>query len=259
MSARRFFAEPASIRAGEALLGPAERDHASKVLRLAAGDEVVLFDGAGLEYRGWILECSRREVRVQVGEPRPCAADPRVRVTLLQGLPRLARFEWLIEKATEAGVSGVVPVLARRSPPEAGRARGRLARWRAIAREACRQCGRSRLPVLEEPLPSCEAWERWSTGRPRRAVLDPGAGEGLPEWLRRSGADERPSSEWVLAAGPEGGWDDTEIEAARAAGFEPVSLGARTLRSETAGLVAAVAALMAGGELGAGAHRRASG
>jgi 16S rRNA (uracil1498-N3)-methyltransferase len=251
MSARRFFAEPGSIRGGEARLAAAERDHAVKVLRLAAGDEVVLFDGGGHEYPGRILECGAMDIRVRVGEPRACAGDPAVRVTLLQALPRLSRFEWLVEKATEAGVSGVVPVLAQRSPPEARRARGRLERWCAIARESCRQCGRARLPELHEPLSSREAWDAWSKSAQPRAVLEPGAVEGLAQWLRRRSADERASGEWVLAVGPEGGWDDHELESARNAGFEAVALGARVLRSETAGLVAVVAALMASGELGA--------
>ncbi len=126
MSLPRFYVDPASVSGGQARLAATERDHLVRVLRLGPGDEVVLFDGAGREYPGRVLETGRREAVVAVGEPRPAAADAaRARVVLLQGLPRLARMDWLVEKATEAGVSTLVPVLARRSPPEARRAAGR--------------------------------------------------------------------------------------------------------------------------------------
>lgn len=247
MSLPRFYVDPASVTGGQARLAAAERDHLVRVLRLGPGDEVVLFDGAGREYPGRVLETGRHEAVVAVGEPRPAAADAaRARVVLLQGLPRLARMDWLVEKATEAGVSTLVPVLARRSPPEARRAAGRLERWRTIAREACRQCGRSALPEVEPPVESRQAWGKWSR-ESRRAVLVPGARRGLRRWL-----EQAPGGEWVLAAGPEGGWEPLEIDQAREAGFEPVSLGPRTLRSETAGLVAVAAVQLLCGDLGGG-------
>ncbi len=141
-------------------------------------------------------------------------------------------MDWLVEKVTEVGVSVLVPVVARRSPPEARRAAGRLPRWRKIAREACRQCGRAELPEIQEPIPSSETWSRWGR-RGRCALLDPEAPGGLPAWLASDGA-----SHWAVAVGPEGGWDEGEQDRARAAGFVPVALGPRTLRAETAGLLA---------------------
>lgn len=246
MSVPRFFVEPGAIAGGEARLGPAERDHAVRVLRLGPGDAVVLFDGTGQEYPARILEAGRRGVRLAVGEPRPAAGEPlRARVTLLQGLPRLARMDWLVEKATEAGVWALVPVLARRSPPEARRAPSRLERWRTIAREACRQCGRSGVPRLEDPVQSALAWGAWGEAPGRRAILDPGASLGLREWLHAAS-----STDWVVAVGPEGGWEDPEVEAARRAGFERVGFGPRTLRAETAGLLAVAAIQFARGDLG---------
>ncbi len=247
MSLPRFYVHPGALAAGQAVLDAGERDHAVRVLRLKPGDEVVLFDGGGREYPARILKADRREVTLRVGEPRPAAGDPAARVVLLQGLPRLARMDWLVEKATEAGVAALVPVVARRSPPEAARAASRLERWRTIAREACRQCGRSTLPRLEEPIPSEAAWSAWG-GQAGRAILSPAAGLGLRAWLERGAA-----SEWVMAVGPEGGWEDGELDSARRAGFEPTALGPRTLRAETAGVLAVAAVQLVRGDLGAAA------
>jgi len=246
MALPRFFVDPADIADGMARLAGPEREHAVRVLRLGPGEEAVLFDGKGFEYPARIVEVGRQAVRLSVGGRRACAGDPRrARVTLLQGVPRLARMDWLVEKVTEAGAAALVPVLAKRSPPEARRARGRLERWRTISREACRQCGRSALPDVLEPVEPASAWEVWGRAEGRRAILDPRASSGLRAWI-----DSSPSAAWVLAVGPEGGWDPEELEAARRAGFEPVAAGPRTLRAETAALVAVTAVQLAAGDLG---------
>jgi len=243
----RFFVDPQAVLQGQARLSGPERDHLVRVLRLGAGDRVILFDGEGREYPACVRETARRYVLLEVGPARPGAAEPReARVVLLQGLPRLARVDWLIEKATEAGVATVVPIEARRSPPEARRAGARLERWRKIAREACRQCGRARVPEIHSPLTPSAAWSRWAANG-RCAILHPQASAGLRDWLGKT-----PSREWVLAVGPEGGWDESELEGARAAGFESVGAGPRTLRAETAGVLAVAAVQLVCGDLGHG-------
>lgn len=241
----RFFVDPAAIAAGEAVLDRGERDHAVRVLRLAPGDQALLFDGKGLEYPARVVESSRKRVRFSVVASRPAAADPgRAKVALLQGLPRLSRMDWLVEKATEAGVSRILPLLARRSPPEARRAAGRLARWQMIAREACRQCGRARVPEIDPPIESEAGWRHLAAAPASRAILDPGARRVLGDWLAGSAGEE-----WALAVGPEGGWEEEELGRAREAGFEPVGLGPRVLRAETAGVVAVAAVQLLRGDL----------
>jgi len=245
MTVRRFFVEPSAVVGGAATLDAAERDHAVRVLRLAPGDEVELFDGAGREYSGRILEYGKHIVRVSVGEARPCAADPAgEQVRLLPGLPRLARVDWLVEKGTEAGLARFVPVLARRSPPEARRAAGRASRWRTIARQACRQCGRAQLPQIDPPVESGSVWPAWTGEKAGRAILDPKAPLLFGAWL-----EQRQGPEWVVAVGPEGGWDEEELRQASEAGFDRVGLGRRILRAETAGLVAVAAVHLLRGDL----------
>lgn len=247
--------DPRELSGGTARLAGPEREHAVRVLRLGPGDEVVLFDGSGREYPARIASVDRRSVVVDVGPGRPAAGEPALaRVALLQAVPRLARMDWLVEKATEAGVAVLVPVLARRSPPEARRAAARLERWRTIAREACRQCGRSAIPRVEAPLDSTRAWEAWARAPGRRAVLDPCAPLALRAWLEAA-----PGPEWVLGVGPEGGWEEGEIEDARRWGFDPVALGPRTLRAETAGLLAVAAVQIVRGDLGGPSRRPAEG
>jgi 16S rRNA (uracil1498-N3)-methyltransferase len=241
----RFFVDPQTISQGQARLSGPERDHLVRVLRLGAGDRVILFDGVGREYPACVRETARRHVLLEVEAARPGAAEPiEARVVLLQGLPRLARIDWLVEKATEAGVAALVPVLARRSPPEARRAGARLERWRKIAREACRQCGRARVPEIHSPLIPSAAWSLWAA-KGRCAILHPRASTGLREWLGKAA-----SREWVVAVGPEGGWDERELEQAHASGFEAVGAGPRTLRAETAGVLAVAAVQLMRGDLG---------
>lgn len=245
MTLPRFFVDPQAVSAGEARLSGPERDHLVRVLRLGVGDPVILFDGQGQEYPARVRETARRHVRLEIGPPRLGSAEPRQsRVVLLQGLPRLARVDWLVEKATEAGVADLVPLVARHSPPEARRAGARLERWRKIAREACRQSGRARIPEIHASVPSCEAWRRWA-GTGRCALLHPQASRGLGEWLAASA-----SRDWVLAVGPEGGWEPREVEEAGACGFDPVAAGPRILRAETAGMLAVAAVQLVRGDLG---------
>lgn len=242
----RFYVEPQALSEREARLSGPDRDHLVRVLRLGVGDQVVLFDGRGNEYPAHVLETAQRYVRLGIGASRRSSADPgQARVVLLQGLPRLAKVDWLIEKATEVGVTEIVPVRARRSPPETRRAGARLERWEKIAREACRQCGRAQVPEIHPPLASSEAWGRWAD-KGRRALLHPQASRGFRDWLQ-----EAASRDWVIAVGPEGGWEPGEEQEAGARGFEPVAVGPRMLRAETAGILAVAGVQLVCGDLGA--------
>lgn len=241
----RFYVEPQALSEGEARISGPERDHLMRVLRLGVGDRVVLFDGRGNEYPAHVRETARRYVRLEVGPSRHSNADPaQARVVLLQGLPKLARVDWLIEKATEAGVAEIVLVWARRSPPETRRAGARQERWEKIAREACRQCGRAQVPEIHPPLAASEAWSRWA-GKGRTALLHPQASRGFRDWLQ-----EAASRDWVIAVGPEGGWEPGEEQQAGACGFEPVVAGPRTMRAETAGVLAVAGVQLVCGDLG---------
>jgi len=161
---------------------------------------------------------------------------------LFQGLCRAERMDWLVQKATEIGVSAIHPVRTARS--ERPRAPGkRLERWRRIAVEAAKQCGRRRLPEIapRDDLPTP------AQGESRPLLLDPGSGSRALGTLL---SELSPAPVW-LAVGPEGGFTDDETARWSAAGWLRAGIGPRTLRAETAGLVAAALILHAWGDLGA--------
>ena len=228
--------------------GPVARQVA-QVLRLRIGDHVILMDNSGCEYVVALSAISSSRLEGEVIEERDGLGDPGVKVTLYQGVLKGDKFEMVLQKGTEMGISAFVPVLCRRSIPRAskGWADGRHSRWHSILTEAAEQSGRACIPILEPIISLSEA-------------LTQAPGVRLMAW---EGETERGFRETLLEhvervkveglsflVGPEGGFDPGEVQEARDAGVVPVSLGRRTLRGETAGLVMAAAVMYQVGELG---------
>lgn len=212
--------------------------HALRVLRLRQGAAIVLFDGTGGEYRASLLDEGRR-ARACVEAFDPIERESPLAVTLAQALPSGDKMDWIIEKAVELGVSAIVPLLAERSVVRlAGeRAAKRVAHLNAVARAACEQCGRNRVPAVEAIVSLGAFLATAVADGVQRLVLSPGG-------TRNLAALAQPAHGIVLLAGPEGGWSDSEMAALRACGWSELTLGPRILRSETAG-PAALAALQA--------------
>ena len=249
MTARRFLVDRAELpAAGEAtavLRGP-EHHHLSRVLRMKVGESVSLFDGAGRGLHGTIESIERDRTIVRVTEPDDRAVEPALQVILAQGIPKHDKMDLIIQKTTEIGVAGILPIIAERSTARAGGGTGRLARWRRIAAEAARQSGRLMVPQILEP----SAWPDVATvlGAPpaqTRIVLDttPGAGRAP---IALTGTNSA-----VVAVGPEGGWSESELGLAGQLGFTKGDLGSRTLRTETAGILSVGILLFLAGDLGA--------
>ena len=226
---RVYCAEPLSV--GEREL-PDEAARHVQVLRLQPGDALTLFDGQGGEWAAHVTRMGRSEVAVQVGAHALLEREAARAVHLIVGMPANERMDWLVEKATELGVASIQPVLTARSVLrlEGDRATKRQARWQAIAVAACEQCGRNRVPPVAAPL-ALQAALR-DVGQGGRVLLSLRAGSRP----LRDAAGDAPAV-WVLH-GPEGGLTPQEEDAAIAAGFAPVHLGARVLRSETAAVAA---------------------
>ena len=242
---RRFFVPSGCVRGGEVSLGAEFAHRLGRVLRLRPGDRVVLSDGAGREYEAELTALSARGVTGRVVGERPVLPEPAVELALYQALIRANRFELVLEKGTEVGVSRFVPVVSGRSQVRPERDPGRADRWRRLVVEAAEQCGRGRPPAVDPPLPFAEAL----AGAPG-LLLIPWEGErsrGLGAFL--PGLPERPRTV-SLFIGPEGGFDPAEVELARGRGAALVSLGPRVLRSETAGIVAAALVMHELGEMG---------
>jgi 16S rRNA (uracil1498-N3)-methyltransferase len=216
----------------EVALPEAAAYHVARVLRLRAGAPLVLFDGSGADFRGEIIAVEGDRVRVLVGEHSTGLRESPLAITLVQAVSRGERMDWTLQKATELGVRRIQPVLSARSVVRLDEHQGarKLRHWQAIVAGACEQCGRSVLPEVRAPL----ELSRFLAESPRdgqRLVLSPSGPASLAGLASAAARVE-------LLIGPEGGLEDAELEAALRAGFAPVRLGPRVLRTETAGIVA---------------------
>ena len=230
----RIHCEAALGPSAQFSLAPEAAQHVAKALRLKAGDSLVLFDGRGGEYDAAIQRIDRARVDVKVGAWRETPAESRLEVGLVQGLPEAAdKMDWIIQKATELGAAWIQPVTCERSVVRLSgeRAERRAAHWRRVAIAACEQCGRTRVPEVRPNL----AFMTWmaATPAPPRWLLDP---EGVPVAARAA-----PHAPFELVVGPEGGLSERERDLALSRGCEPVALGPRVLRTETAALAALAA------------------
>ena len=207
--------------------------HAARVLRLAAGDRVVLFDGRGGEYDATLAMPGRGRVLAETGDWRELERESPLGVTLVQAVSSGERMDFTIQKAVELGVAAIHPVYSERSIVRlAGeREAKKLAHWRRVAIAACEQCGRNRVPAVAEPL----ALASYRAPEGTKILLAPTATRRLSELAR---------GPLALAAGPEGGFSEAEEAQLQRDGFVAASLGPRVLRTETAAL-AALAALNA--------------
>ena len=238
MQTPRLF-DPGPLTApGPITLGPQATRHA-QVLRLQPGDGLTLFDGGGGEWSARVLRMARDTTAVELLEQHRIEREAPRGVTLAVALVANDRMDALVEKATELGAAALWPLHSRRGVArlDGERAQRRLAHWIQVARAACEQCGRNRVPVLAAPQP-LPAWLDGlppSPPTPSRLLLSLAADAlPLPALLRRLA----PAVPTLLLSGPEGGLDPGEEGAARAAGFIPVSLGPRVLRADTAPLAA---------------------
>ena len=272
----RFLLTPDQLVASARVELPAEAaHHAVRVLRLGAGAALEIFDGAGRRATATVLSTDRDRCTVEIDAAiLSSTTKSLLQITLLQGIAAADRMDWIIEKSIELGVARVVPMLTQRSTvkldPE--RAKKRHLHWQRIAVAACMQCGQDQLPTVDAPLPVRSAFAEFAglaeaihhpAGLSQRLILDPLAPDSLVQTVRSLMTNELANapendpvtnhttnhttnfadhSSWVLAVGPESGFDLDEIEAAKRAGFKPVRMGPRVLRTETAG-PAAIAAL----------------
>ena len=251
----RFLLPPDQLVASARVALPAEAaHHAVRVLRLGTGALLEVFDGAGRRAAAIVLSAARDRCTIEIDAAiMSSVAMSGLHITLLQGIAAADRMDWIIEKSIELGVARVIPMMTQRSTvkldPE--RAKKRHLHWQRIAVAACMQCGQDQLPKIEAPLPARIAFSDRVSDPGQRLILDPLAQDSLVQTVRSrlvsdqaidQANDQAGRGRWVMAVGPESGFDPEEIEAAKRAGFKPVRMGPRILRTETAG-PAAIAAL----------------
>lgn len=241
----RFYADPSRSEGDLICLSPEDARHALTVLRLKTGQKIEIIHRSAL-WEAEIVSVESQDIRTKPIRPLP-SSESRIKITLFQGLPKSDKMDWIVQKATELGVSSIVPLVMERSvvrfSPE--KDLHKADRWRKIIREACKQSGRCIIPELHDPcslrqlldsfaLPELNVvpWEEARMYGPRSFCQD----------------HATPASLGILI-GPEGGISQEEMGLLRAAGFVPVTLGKRILRTETAGLAAVSAFLSLYGEM----------
>jgi 16S rRNA (uracil1498-N3)-methyltransferase len=239
---RRFYAPPAAFAADEKslTLSSEETRHARDVLRLQTGEEIFVFDGAGREFHCAVQSLNKASMSLTVlAEVAPARPESPLDLTLAIALLKGEKFDLVIQKTTELGVKRIVPLDTERGDVrlrDSNSSEKRLARWRRIALEAAKQTGRAYVPVIAATAPfdsflSSNAEDN-SSGSVRLMFSERDGTSLLEATLNLSA---QPAGITALV-GPEGGWSDDEIAAAREGGWGIVTLGGRTLRAETAGI-----------------------
>src|SRR5215469_7838173 len=223
----------AALESGMRLSLPASAaGHLTRVLRLRPGAALILFNGRGGEYAASLERAAGSKATVEVGEHQAIERESPFPLTLAQGVSRGERMDLVVQKATELGVTRLVPVLTERSVVRLDEEQSdrKSSHWRAIVTAACEQCGRNRLPEVALPAQLRE-FLRQPAGESVRLLLSPAA-------TRRIEDVPRPASSVTVLIGPEGGLSDEEQADALTYGFTAVNLGPRVLRTETAAIVA---------------------
>lgn len=241
MRLHRFYSGPEGVAGSVLVLPPDESRHLSQVLRLKPGDEALLFDGHGNEYLCKVLDTGKQGAKVEVLKRTDHSLESPLSLTLGQALAKGDKLDLIVQKATELGVTAIVPLITERADVRLSneQAERRVERWRRISLESLKQCGRSKLVEIGSPASLGEflGQVRPGTSEPGDAVklvCNERGGVSIRDAL--AGAVGRPSV--TILVGPEGGWDDNELELLEREGCGFVTLGPRILRMETAAIVA---------------------
>jgi 16S rRNA (uracil1498-N3)-methyltransferase len=230
---RRFFVDPKLLRTKNVTLTGDLAHRLAKVLRYKRGDTIILAGDGDTDYAVHLSSVSSSAVTGMITTEQPAPREPTVEVVLYQSLIRANRFDWVLEKGTEIGVSSFVPVIATRVQLQLEEGAARAERWHRLIVEAAEQCGRGKLPQISAPVSFEEAVAKapglklmpWEDEREQR----------LGAYLRA--LEEKPRTVSVFI-GPEGGYEPAEVALARKAGATLVTLGQQVMRAETAAILA---------------------
>ena len=231
-----FFVEPSQIQGTEVIITGSDVNHIKNVLRMKPGEELSVSNGLDQkEYRCGIEECRDDSILCRLRFVKEDGLELPSRIYLFQGLPKADKMDLIIQKAVELGVYEVIPVAARRSVVklEGKREAGKLARWQGIAEAAAKQSRRRILPKVHPVMSMREAVAYASTMEVRLIPYELAQGMGKTKEILEA---LQPGQSVAVMIGPEGGFEESEIREAVDAGMQPVTMGRRILRTETAGL-----------------------
>ncbi len=224
---RRFYASPEEFADDVVRLGSEETRHLRDVLRLRAGDEVRVFDGIGGEFHARVIEIGKTSTQLQILEGvEPSASESGLDLTLAVSAYKSDKLDLVVPKAVELGVTRFVPIVSFRSEVKLSDTLRRAERWRKIALEATKQCERARIMTIAEPLKFEDFISAADDGL--LLMFSEKDGRGIPA--------NTTHKKITALVGPKGGWEDSEIELAKIRRFDPVKLGSRIMKADTAAI-----------------------
>lgn len=235
MTRRRFYAPSTSFNENRTAvsLSSEETQHLRNVLRMSVGDSCYVFDGEGREYECIVREARRDSANLEVvSETSPARRESELQLTLALALLKGEKFDLAVQKSTELGVQTIVPLITRLADirlKDDRDAQRRVDRWQRIALEAAKQSGRAKVPTIFAPTDLTDLLQ--SRSSETRLMFSERLGQSLDEALING------SGAVTVLVGSEGGWTDAEIDGARDAGWQVITLGGRTMRAETAAIV----------------------
>jgi 16S rRNA (uracil1498-N3)-methyltransferase len=237
MSKYRFFSPPEQfVHPDSVFLSDEESHHGLQVLRLRVGDSIQVFDGIGHEYQARVVSIQRKQIELALGNPLADLRESPLVLILAAAMLKGERFEWVIQKAVELGVTTLIPLITDHTEKSVVRqdSQARRARWERIALEATKQSGRRTLMAIQLPQTLEQVLTDFSS-LARLAMLTERAGKSWQSLVKESSV---PPASVVAVVGPEGGWSVAELDLAEAHQVGKITLGPRILRAETACIVA---------------------
>ena len=241
----RFFMAGTNLLGGMAIMRGRDAEHVH-VLRMKPGEDFIICDGEGTDYKCRLVRADKEQVEAEVVEVVPCPAEPSVKVTVLCGLPKGDRAEYIIQKCVEAGAGEILFFQCKRCVAKPDMPEKKLERWQRISEEAAKQSGRGIIPTVDWCRQVADALNVAAQKELGVFLYETGEREKLDEVL---GAHKDVKSV-ALITGPEGGFEEFEAQLARICSLHICSMGERILRCETAPVVALTATMFATGNLG---------
>jgi 16S rRNA (uracil1498-N3)-methyltransferase len=245
----RFYIDKPAVTGTDTVITGSDAKHIRNVLRIKPGDSLDLFDDSGFDYHAEVTGLSSGRVDVNIKEKFPSKTESPVAIVLAQAMLKDRKFDEVIRQVTELGVAAFIPFTAHRSVsrPNPERLSARTDRWKKIAAEALKQCGRSRAPDIQGAASFEEMLIQTRTCDKKFIFWEKRAGSGA---AARFDIEETNARTIAVAIGPEGGFTDQEVEQAESAGFSPASLGPRVLKADTAAISACVLVQHRFGDMG---------
>lgn len=231
---QRYFIRPTDIQNKHIVIKGDDVHHMRQVMRFRPGDQVICCDGKGHDWISTIVELTSKSVLLQIDESQPSMAEPRTRITLAQALPKGQRWDFILQKATELGVSRIIPFFSSRTIVKVPKQKvaAKQQRWQRIVKEAAEQSHRGRIPDVDTPFTWTELLEHIGNHKTPTLLAYEQGGKPLHTVLAALPAQQ----EVMLIIGPEGGFARQEVDEAQHQGVQVVTLGKRILRTETAAI-----------------------